>query len=131
MMTVKIMEYSFSLIKRVAELEFHELFGEEKLRGEIITIKCILTPNDCDATTCHVNNGFSKKFLSIMREFKYGTIEFDGYIFEFSLISEEDIFPIEKRICIFNFRRVLSYSMEEDERWWSPDLEGRRMRDLH
>ena len=131
-MLVKITEYSFGLIKRVAEVELYELFGKEKsYHGERIAIKCILSPNDCESTTCYVSGGFSYKFLSIMKEFKYSTLEFDNYIFECGIVKEEDMLPIEERMCFFEFRKSLSYSMEEDGRWWSPDLEGKFMRDLH
>lgn len=130
-MLVKITEFSISLIKRVAEIEFHELFGDEISSGERIAIRCILTPNDCNATTCYISGGFSHKFLSIMKEFEFATIEFDNYIFECTITKEEDMLPIEERMCFFEFRRALSFSMEEDERWWSPKLEGKFMRDLH
>ena len=130
-MLIKITEFSVSLIKRVAEIEFYELFGNETLFGERIEIRCVLSPNDCDATTCYVSGGISKKFLSVMKEIKFGTLEFDNYIFECALIEEEVMLPIEECMCFFDFRRGISYSMEDDQRWWSPDLEGKFMRDLH
>ena len=131
-MLAKITEFSFGLIKRVAEVEFYELFGKEKsYYGERIAIKCIFSPSDCESTTCYVSGGFSHKFICIMKDFKYCTLEFDGYVFELSLVSEEDMCPIEERMCFFDFRKALSYSMEEDGRWWSPDLEGKKMINLH
>ena len=131
-MLVKITEYSSGLIKRVAEVEFYELFGKEKsYYGERIAIKCILSPNDCKSTTCYVSGGFSYKFLSVLKIFEYCTIEFDEYIFDCAITREEDMLPIEERMCFFEFKKALSYSMEEDERWWSPDLEGEKMIDLH
>ena len=132
-MIVKITEFSISIIKRTAEIEFYELFGDENTNAsdERIELKCVLSPNDCRSTICYVNGGFSKKFLSIVREFGFCTIEFDNYIFNCAVISEEDMCPVEERLCFFDFRGGLSYSMEEDERWWSPDLQGKFMRDLH
>ena len=131
-MLAKITEFSFGLIKRVAEVEFYELFGEEKsYYGERIAIKCIFSPNDCESTTCYVSGGFGHKFICVMKDFEYCTLEFDGYVFELSLVSEEDMCPIEERMCFFDFRKALSYSMEEDGRWWSPDLDGKKMIDLH
>ena len=131
-MMVKITEDEFSLIKRVAEIEFYELFGKEKTyAGERIVIKCILTPNDCDATICYVSGGFSHKLLCVLKDFKYCTLEFDNYIFELSLVSEDDMCPVEERMCFFEFRKAISYSMEEDERWWPPYIEGCFMRNLH
>lgn len=131
-MLVKITEFSIGLIKRTAEIELHELFGNEKAPdGTRVSLRCVLAPNDCDSTTCYISGGFSYKFLSVMKEFRYSTLEFDNYIFECGISKEEDMLPIEERMCFFEFRKSLSYSMEEDERWWSPDLEGQVMRDLH
>ena len=131
-MLVKITEYSFGLIKRVAEVELYELFGKEKsYYGERIAIKCVLSPNDCESTICYVSGGFSHKFLSVLKNFEYCTIEFDEYIFDCALTREEGMLPIEECMSFFEFKKALSYSMEEDQRWWSPDLEGKFMRDLH
>ena len=130
-MLVKITEYSFGLIKRVAELELYELFGNEITGGERIELKCIFSPNDCKSTFCYANGGFSRKFLSVVKDFEYCTIEFNDYVFDCAVVEEKDMHSIDERICFFDFRIALSYSMEEDERWWSPDLQGKFMRDLH
>ena len=132
-MLVKITEYSYSLIKRIAEVEFYELFGNETTGtgGEKIELKCIFSPKYCKSTFCYASGGFSRKFLSIIKDFKYCTIEFDDYVFDCAVVEEKDMSSIDERMCFFDFRSALSYSIEEDERWWSPDLEGRKMRDLH
>ena len=131
-MLVKITKFSMGLIKRSAEIDLYELFGNEKAKnGERIAIKCVLSPNDCESTTCYVSGRFSNKFLSIVKEFGFCTIEFDNYIFNCSVVSEDEMLPVEERMCFFDFRGAISYSMEEDERWWSPDLEGKKMIDLH
>lgn len=130
-MLVKITEFSMGLIERSAEIELHELFGNETLFGERIEISCILSPNDCSSTICYVNGGLSKKFLSVMKEFEYAVLEFDDYIIECSIVPKSEMITIEERMCFFDMRKALSYCMEEDERWWSPNLEGKFMRDLH
>ena len=131
-MLIKITEFSFGLIKRSAEICFYELFGDENVKSsERIELRCVLSPNDCKSTICYASSGFSRKFLSIVKEFGFCTIEFDNYVFDCAIIEEKDMCSIEERMCFFDFRTALSYAIEEDERWWSPDLEGKFMRDLH